>query len=70
MEFRNVVRNTSALFPATDLIPEPGLPAGFGKLTVGSPYYATVRLTNIAGIKVVFPAIGSTTPRAGLGYVC
>jgi hypothetical protein len=65
MAFRNVFRNTSVLIRATDLIPQAGLPAGFGKLAVGSPYYATVRLTNIAGVQVVYPATASTTPRAG-----
>jgi hypothetical protein len=65
LPFKNVFRNTSALFHASDLVPLPGLPAGLGKLAVGSPYFATVRLTNIAGVKVIFPATAFTTPRTG-----
>jgi hypothetical protein len=63
MEFRNVSLNTSAFIHASDLKTRIGALAG--KLAVGLPYFATVRLTNIAGVKVTFPAASATKPRAG-----
>ena len=63
MAFTFVSLNTSALIHASELKTRIGALAG--KLAVGLPYFATVRLTNIAGVKVTFPAASATKPRAG-----
>ena len=68
MAFRNVFLNTSVLITVADLIPEGGLPAGFGKLAAGTKYFATVRLTNSAGVQVVFSEDKGVTPQAGPFY--